>query len=232
MGTEYRTSRLQRARNEAKFWLLGDVFERGNRFIPGEPHQRLVESIQRIAHLSIPTSKVERALDLCTGTGYTARLLARAFPGAIIHGLDSSHSMLAVGKRVLKKSGIDNVTLVHGDACELPFESGSLDLVTASFGVHELPTRTRERALLEVARVIRPRGLFAAVDLDRPARLGRLMDAYLLLTEPAHAREVLGDGLVDALGSAGLTCVSRTRGAPGIFQIVVASREGTDAASA
>jgi demethylmenaquinone methyltransferase/2-methoxy-6-polyprenyl-1,4-benzoquinol methylase len=72
-----------------------------------------------------------------------------------------------------------------------------------SYGLHELPTGVRERALGEVARVLRRGGCLVAADLDRPPRLGWLVDLYLRLGEPAPARAVLGDGLARLLRRAG-----------------------------
>jgi SAM-dependent methyltransferase len=55
----------------------------------------------------------------------------------------------------------------------------------------------------EAARVLRRGGVLVIADLDRPPRFGWLVDAYFRLGEPAHAREVIGDGLARLLRTAG-----------------------------
>ena len=184
------------ARNRIKFALSGDVLELVNPLIPGGPH---AEVVRRAGEAPITT-----ALELCAGTGYASRLLARAHPHARVCALDASPEMLAVGRRKLAGARLDNVTLVHGDAAALEFADASLDVVISVFGMHELPTPVRRRAITECARVLRPGGRFVAVDVDRPpGPAGFVVDAYLLAAEPRDARDVLGPGLTDLLADAG-----------------------------
>jgi demethylmenaquinone methyltransferase/2-methoxy-6-polyprenyl-1,4-benzoquinol methylase len=185
-------------RNRIKFALAGDALELVNPWIPGGPHAELV---RRAAQ-----GPISAALELCAGTGYASRLLASAHPLARVYALDSSPEMLAVGRRKLAGAGLDNVTLVHGDAADLQFADASLDVVMSVFGMHELPTPVRRRAVTECARVLRPGGRFVAVDVDRPRGPGGLVvDAYLRAAEPRDARDVLGAGLADLLTEAGFT---------------------------
>jgi len=184
------------ARNRIKFALAGNAFELVNPLIPGGPH---AEVVRRAGEVPITT-----ALELCAGTGYAARLLAMAHPLARVFALDASPEMLAVGRRKLAGARLDNVTLVHGDAAALEFADSSLDVVMSVFGMHELPTSVRRRAVTECARVLRPGGRFVAVDIDRPpGPAGLVVDAYLLAAEPRDARDVLGSGLADLLADEG-----------------------------
>ncbi|MBF6212673.1 methyltransferase domain-containing protein [Nocardia puris] len=141
--------------------------------------------------------------ELCAGTGYASRLPARRRPGAHAVGVDISPEMIAVGLRKLSSAGITTVDLVRGDVAALPYPDNSFDVVMAAFGLHEVPTEVRRAAIRESARVLTPGGRFVAVDLDRPALTGLAVDAYLLVMEPGHAREVCGDGLVNLLRANG-----------------------------
>src|SRR2546422_349827 len=116
---------------------------------------------------------------MCAGTGYLARLVARAHPGVEIDALDLSPEMLAVGRGRAKADGLARVTFVVGDACALPFPDDHFDAVLASYGLHELPTTVRTGAIAEVARVLRPGGRLLVVDIDAPARRSRFFDAYM-----------------------------------------------------
>jgi ubiquinone/menaquinone biosynthesis C-methylase UbiE len=141
-------------------------------------------------------------LEICAGTGYLARLVARGHPASEIHALDLSPEMLAIGKRRAAKENLDRVAFVHGDAGALPCADDQFDLVMASYGLHELPTTVRIAAIGEAARVLRPGGRLLVVDIDAPPQGSRLFDAYMRAAEKPHAREVEGEGLVDAIARA------------------------------
>ncbi|MDM2175039.1 MULTISPECIES: class I SAM-dependent methyltransferase [Mycobacteriaceae] len=203
-------------RNRLKFFVAGPLFEAGDRVIPGHPHNRLAQLVA--------DHHPARVLELCGGTGYTARLLAARAPDTAIDSVDISPEMLAVGRHQLARSGLRNVRMHEADAAELPFADDTFDVAMSIFGLHELPTDTRRRALDEVVRVLRPGGSIAAIDLDRPPSAQRVFNAYLRLTERPHARQVLGNGLADELTLHGLT-VTEHRPAPGWarpFQIIQA----------
>jgi len=183
-------------RNRAKFLLLSPIYDAFYRIVPIDPHGEIVRRLPAGAR---------RVLDLCTGTALVPARLAPARPDVFVVGLDLSPEMLAMGREKLRRLSTRNAGLVRADAGTLPFASGAFDAVTVSFGLHELPTAVRERALREVARVLAPGCVLVAADVDRPPRLGWAVDAYLTIGEPAHAREVLGDGLVRSLAEAGFT---------------------------
>ncbi|BBX25075.1 MULTISPECIES: class I SAM-dependent methyltransferase [Mycobacteriaceae] len=147
-------------RNRLKFALAGPLFEAGNRFIPGRPHDRLAQLLA--------DQKPKRVLELCGGTGYAARLLARKSPSTRVDCLDISPEMLAVGRRYLTRAGIGTVALHEGDAAALPFGNDTFDVVMSVFGWHELPTDIRHRAIDEAIRVLRLAGQVIAIDLDPP----------------------------------------------------------------
>jgi len=66
-----------------------------------------------------------RVLDLGTGTGAAALVLARRFPEAEVVGVDLADSMIAEARRKT-----DRVRFEVGDASALHFEDGAFDLVT------------------------------------------------------------------------------------------------------
>lgn len=181
-------------RNRVKFFLLSPIYDGFYRVVPMNPHHEIERRLP-------PGTR--RVLDLCTGTALVPAVVAAARPGAFVVGLDLSPEMLAMGRAKLARMGRTNAVLVRADAGRLPFCDGSFDAVTVSFGLHELPTAVREHAAREAARVLRAGGALVVADLDRPPRLGWLVDAYLRVGEPAHAREVLGEGMTHLLRAAG-----------------------------
>ncbi|MFA5708025.1 MAG: class I SAM-dependent methyltransferase [Mycolicibacterium sp.] len=208
------------SRNRLKFALAGPLFEAGNRFIPGHPHDRLAQLVA--------DQHPQRVLELCGGTGYAARLLADKSPTTQVDSLDISPEMLATGRTRLRRAGIGNMALHEGDVAALPFDDDTFDIVMSVFGWHELPTDTRHRAIDETLRVLRPGGQVIAIDLDPPPAARTVFDLYLRLTERPHARDVLGTGLADAFTAHGLTVTSHqpARSWARPFQIVHAHERG------
>jgi SAM-dependent methyltransferase len=71
----------------------------------------------------------ERALDIGTGLGDGALLIAREFPHARVRGIDLSEEMV---RRAQARIGLDpegRVAFKVADAAQLPFEDDSFDLV-------------------------------------------------------------------------------------------------------
>ena len=58
------------------------------------------------------------------------------------------------------------ITLVPGDAQELPFPDASFDGITMAFGIRNVPDRAL--ALSEMARVLRPGGRAVILELSEP----------------------------------------------------------------
>ena len=72
-------------------------------------------------------------------------------------------------ERARKKSGA--IEWVQGDAMALPFGDGEFDVVTVGFGVRNL--EDLGRGLAELARVLRPGGKIAVLEITRPRGLLR-----------------------------------------------------------
>ena len=71
-----------------------------------------------------------RALDLGTGTGAGARIVAERFPDAEVVGADLSERMLAEARQSLPAELEGRVRFEPADASALPYEDGSFELVT------------------------------------------------------------------------------------------------------
>lgn len=108
-----------------------------------------------------------RVLDVATGTGDLAIDIARARPLARVIGLDPSEAMLAIaGEKLAKKRLADRVSLVVGDAQKLPYKDCEMDAATIAFGIRNVPDRLA--GLRELARVVRPGGRVAVLELGMP----------------------------------------------------------------
>jgi SAM-dependent methyltransferase len=70
-----------------------------------------------------------RVLDLGTGTGKAARVVARRFPAAEVVGVDLSPEMIEVANELLPDELAGRVRFHVGDASALSFDDASFDLV-------------------------------------------------------------------------------------------------------
>jgi SAM-dependent methyltransferase len=109
-----------------------------------------------------------RILDLACGTGRIAAPLAKR--GFEVAGLDISERALAVAR-----DEAPELDLRHGDMRELPWEEATFDGVInlwTAFGYFETQSHD-ERVLAEIARVLRPGGMFL-IDTVNPIGLMRI----------------------------------------------------------
>jgi demethylmenaquinone methyltransferase / 2-methoxy-6-polyprenyl-1,4-benzoquinol methylase len=108
-----------------------------------------------------------RALDVATGTADLALMIAGSTPDVRVVGLDPSERMLEIGRtKVAARGFAERVELVSGDAQALPFEDAAFDAVSIAFGIRNVPDRVR--GLAEMARVTRPGGRIAILELSEP----------------------------------------------------------------
>lgn len=134
-----------------------------------------------------------RILDLGCGAGRTTLGLYRLGIRNLI-GVDYSHGMVASCKRLAAKERIP-VPFEHGDARSLRFPDASFDGCLFSFnGIMTIPGRKeRRRAFSEIARVLRPGGVFVFTTHDRDT-----MDGYADYWRSAHDRlSEYGDMRID-----------------------------------
>lgn len=113
----------------------------------------------------------DRALDLACGTGDIAGRLHRA--GAEVVGLDLTARMLALAER---KPELAGVRWVCGDMLALPVPAASHDVVTAGYGLRNVPDL--DLALREIRRVLAPGGRVLSLDFTLP-RAPVVRAAYL-----------------------------------------------------
>ncbi len=136
----------------------------------------------------------QRLLDVAGGTGDIAfRFLRRAGRGHATV-LDLTGAMLEEGRRRAEAARLaDSLDWVVGDAMNLPFESGSFDVYTISFGIRNV-TRP-EKALAEAYRVLRPGGRLMVLEFSKVPQPGMqaLYDLYSFNVIPRMGQLVTGD---------------------------------------
>jgi 2-polyprenyl-3-methyl-5-hydroxy-6-metoxy-1,4-benzoquinol methylase len=100
----------------------------GSEWLPAVPelHRRL---------LADPPARVA---DIACGQGRSSMEIARAYPSAIVDGIDSDHASVEAARRNLQGSGLeDRVTFHERDAADAEL-AGSYDLVTIFEALHDM----------------------------------------------------------------------------------------------
>ncbi|MFN8644824.1 MAG: ubiquinone/menaquinone biosynthesis methyltransferase [Candidatus Binatia bacterium] len=109
----------------------------------------------------------ERALDLATGTGDIARLVATR--GARVTGLDLTMRMVQLARTKPPLPGAGPLTWLVGDMIALPAPTSAMDLVTVGYGLRNVPDL--DAAIDEIVRVLVPDGRLVSLDFNRPSAL-------------------------------------------------------------
>jgi demethylmenaquinone methyltransferase/2-methoxy-6-polyprenyl-1,4-benzoquinol methylase len=134
-----------------------------------------------------------RVLDIAGGTGDLARAFARQVgaSGMVVHS-DINEAMLRRGRDRLIDEGLALPTLL-ADAESLPFADASFDRVAVAFGLRNMTHK--ERALAEMARVLKPGGKLLVLEFSRVApSLAKAYDWYSFNVLPRIGQWVAGDG--------------------------------------
>ena len=128
----------------------------GKDYVPGKSWKSLAEALLRL----MPPLVIA---DLGAGDGAFALLLSQRAKKVI--AVDSSANMLEYGRQQAARNGIENVDFRMGDMEEAPIENGAVDLVFFSQSLHH--ALHPERAIHEAARILRPGGRVAILDLSK-----------------------------------------------------------------
>ncbi|WP_100398543.1 demethylmenaquinone methyltransferase [Bacillus sp. FJAT-44742] len=130
-----------------------------------------------------------KALDICCGTGdWTLALAKEAGESGEVTGLDFSANMLQVGQKKVDASKYGNITLMQGNAMNLPFEDDSFDFVTIGFGLRNVPDY--DTVLQEMHRVLKPGGQAVCLETSQPEKSGfkQVYNLYFKYVMPAFGK--------------------------------------------
>ncbi len=136
------------------------------------------------------------ALEIGPGPGLTTNVLKKMFARLTAVEVDKD-----LAEALATRLAGSNVEVVHGDATRLPMPGGRFSVALSFTMLHHVPSvALQDRLFTEVARVLRPAGLFAGVDsLDG--------DDFRLLHEDDICIPIPPDGLHDRLVRAGFSDV-------------------------
>ncbi|MEQ8337697.1 MAG: bifunctional demethylmenaquinone methyltransferase/2-methoxy-6-polyprenyl-1,4-benzoquinol methylase UbiE [Cyclobacteriaceae bacterium] len=107
-------------------------------------------------------------LDIATGTGDFAIEALALKPDKVI-GVDISQGMLDVGKKKLKKKGLDHlIELQMGDSERLLFDDNKFDAIIVAFGVRNF--EHLEQGLKDMHRVLKSGGKVVILEFSKPRK--------------------------------------------------------------
>jgi ubiquinone/menaquinone biosynthesis C-methylase UbiE len=105
-------------------------------------------------------------LDVAAGTGRFLTFVKDNWPRLSTTALDLSPTYLDEARKALK--AWRDVTYLEANAETMPLADQSQDIVTATYLFHELPPKVRATVAKEIARVLKPGGLFVLLDSIQP----------------------------------------------------------------
>ncbi len=158
----------------------------------------------RIARLLMGLRAGDTALDLACGPGNFSREFARIVGDyGLVVGLDASATMLDRAQDDLRKSGLDNLAFVRGDANHLPFEDAGFDAVCCFAALHLMADPMI--VLDELTRVLRPGGRIAVMTSVR--RQVTVRPLKPVIERASGMRVFEGDEIVAALSDRGFSAI-------------------------
>ena len=167
---------------------------------------------------TLPTAprNTGKILDIGCSVGASTKFLIEAFPDKDeVDAIDLSPYFLSAAMFYHKKPTspiftTQNKKIVyhHMIAENMTFPSNSYDIVSISFLLHEVPTKTAEEILAQAFRVLRPGGTISIVDLSKKKikALPQFHIAFFELTEP-HIRQYYKTDPMKLLADKGFTFI-------------------------
>ncbi|MFP4227566.1 MAG: bifunctional demethylmenaquinone methyltransferase/2-methoxy-6-polyprenyl-1,4-benzoquinol methylase UbiE [Salinivenus sp.] len=108
-----------------------------------------------------------RVLDVATGTADLALKAEQMLHPREVVGIDLSAEMLRYGREKIEQKGLSSrISLVQGDAADLPFDDHAFDAALVAFGVRNFEDLTA--GLRGIRRVLRPGGRLVVLEFSSP----------------------------------------------------------------
>jgi len=125
---------------------------------------------------SLPQGGAPNCLDLATGSGDLALLLAGAYPTGKVIGIDLTTEMLHLAK---ERNGYHHLDFICADMATTGLATGSFDIITGSYALRN--AADLREVLNEIQRLLKPGGHAAFLDFSKPASLAAQKSQYRLL---------------------------------------------------
>jgi demethylmenaquinone methyltransferase/2-methoxy-6-polyprenyl-1,4-benzoquinol methylase len=144
------------------FESISGGYDKMNDVISLGMHRRWKRSLIR----DLTTHRCADILDVASGTGDIALLIAHKNRQAHIVATDFSAAMLEVAKRRIAAAGLPNISVDQQNAMAMDFEDDTFGCSVISFGLRNMPDY--EQVLREMTRVTKPGGYLYCLDSSVP----------------------------------------------------------------
>jgi SAM-dependent methyltransferase len=161
--------------------IAGAVYEMGARSTTPllakhkDLHQRLVDTI-------LARAMPKRVLDIGCGFGKTTKPLYETARDSEVIGIDLSAPCLKFAAQDAAKTQARNVRFLQRDAARTGLPDASVDVVTSTMLLHEMPPAHVRATLAEAHRVLAPGGIMVHLDFLPPE------DEFLAWLHAGHAK--------------------------------------------
>jgi ubiquinone/menaquinone biosynthesis C-methylase UbiE len=157
-------------------------------FYPALKYHFLTPFYDRIISLLVPEKYIrnkiaklvnplpnQHILDFGCGTGTLCFELQKHNSACFITGIDVDPRMIAIAEK--KYADLKFCKILPGN---IPFSSGIFDTVVSSWVFHHLTFQEKQKAFDEIARVLKPGGVFVLVDWTKPEGIFQQIAFYFL----------------------------------------------------
>ena len=162
---------LQGARNTYGTVVFGKALSGYMRGGPGA-------TIAQFLKVRYPDFHPEVIVDLGCTAGSNTFPYKDAFPEAEVHGIDVAAPCLRYGHARAEATG-RQIHFSQQNAEKLDFPDNSVDFITSSFFLHEIPVKVTKAILKECYRVLKPGGLMIQFELPPGSEVEPYHDFYL-----------------------------------------------------
>ena len=107
----------------------------------------------------------DAVLEVACNRGINLLELAKKYPKAAFVGIDVDKESIEQATEEMKKQNLKNVTFIKADAFHLKFEDNTFDYVINEAMLTMLSPKSKERALSQYYRVLKPGGLLLTHDI-------------------------------------------------------------------
>jgi SAM-dependent methyltransferase len=107
---------------------------------------------------AVPPRDYARIVDVGCGFGKSTRPFVQAFPHAEVYGLDLAAPCLKLAHAQAERLGRP-IHFKQADSRDTGFADASVDLVTGTMVLHEMPPGAVKETIAEAARILRPGGI-------------------------------------------------------------------------
>ena len=149
---------------------------------PSRPLQQRLE--MRWLRKKAPLHPGATVLEVGCGRGAGAHLIKGKFQPGILQAMDLDLCMIQKAQKYLLPEQKEGVSFYVGDVIQLPYRDGTLDAIFGFGILHHVPYW--QRALAEIARVLKPGGFFLFEELY-PSLYQNFLTKWILL-HPADNR--------------------------------------------